>query len=110
MSKFKKYILDTYDTDQLKDIANHGMSGGVNGFIYYEETTAAYEFYEEEIWDKLAEEAEGLGYSSVINMITSFNGSKDVICGATFKNLLVWWFVESIAQDFIRELEEKCEV
>lgn len=110
MSKFKQYILDEYDTDELKNIANHGMAGGVNGFIYYDETTAAYEFYEEEIWDRLTDEAEGLGYSSAIDLIASFNGSNGVICGVAFRNLLVWWFVESIAQDFINELEEKCEV
>ena len=28
-----------FDTDELRDIVTHGMSGGVSGFIYYHETT-----------------------------------------------------------------------
>jgi hypothetical protein len=43
------------DPDEIRDIAHHGCSGGVNGFIYYEEVREFFFRYENEIQDFLAE-------------------------------------------------------
>ena len=37
------------DLDEVKDVAEHGCSGGVGGFIYYSETRAFFFEHEDEI-------------------------------------------------------------
>jgi len=46
-----KLALDTRfdDLEEVKDVANHGCSGGVSGFIYYYETSKFFDDYEDEI-------------------------------------------------------------
>ena len=39
------------DLDEIKDVANHGCSGGVGGFIYYNEVRTFFFKYEDEIED-----------------------------------------------------------
>jgi len=41
------------DLDEIKDVANHGCAGGVNGFIYSTELCEFYDEYESEIEDIL---------------------------------------------------------
>ena len=41
------------DVEECKDVANHGCSGGVGGFIYYSETRAFFFEHEDEIEDYL---------------------------------------------------------
>ena len=38
-------------TDELRDITRHGLSGGVSGFIYYNELVDLFTKYEAEILD-----------------------------------------------------------
>ena len=40
-----------FTLDELTDIANHGMSAGVSGFIYSSELHDVYEKYENNIMD-----------------------------------------------------------
>jgi len=41
------------DNDEIRDIANHGCPGGVNGFIWNYEVAEFFDQYEEEIYDYL---------------------------------------------------------
>jgi hypothetical protein len=43
------------DPDEISDIADHGCSGGINGFIYYEEIREFFFKYEDEIQAFLAD-------------------------------------------------------
>jgi hypothetical protein len=100
MQSIKQYLLDQYSTDQLQDIVNHGCSGGVNGLIYYTETTAFHDQFETEIWDMLYEDAEDQGLT-IMQLIASFNGQKNVGSMEQLKNLLCWYAVESVARKII---------
>jgi hypothetical protein len=85
----------------ISDIATHGCSGGVSGITTYNETIAFYDKHKKEIWDMLYDMSEDQGFS-IPFLISDFKGSRDVSDEDTFKNLLVWWAVETKA----REIEQ----
>lgn len=108
---FKQWILDNYDYDHLQDICNHGCSGACPcGLIYYHETMAAYDKYSDEIWETMEKMAESMGYKSPLELIASFNGANQVWADATFKNLLVWAFVEEVANEAVNNEEAYNEI
>ena len=105
MTTFKEMMKEEYEKSTLEDIMNYGCVGGFPGLTYYSDTTALYDSYEDEIWEKLYEEAEGMGYSCPLEMIASFNGAKDVATDSQFKNLLVWYMAEETAREIIENNE-----
>ena len=62
---------------KAQDIADHGSQSGCGGFIYYTETTAFTAKYRPLIVGFAEEQAEDLGYNSVITMIQDFNMIKN---------------------------------
>ena len=86
------------DADEIKDVANYGCAGGVNGFIYYSETSKFFDEYEDEIYDYLND----AGFS-----MKNFVHSGSTI--STLKNDLVWCAVECWcqAQDTANQLERE---
>ncbi len=106
MGNFKQYILANYDKDQLGDISKHGCVSGCTEWIYYKDTVEAYNLYTDEIWDRLYRESKEFCFDSILEFIASFNGSRDVGGEEQFKNLLVWWFVESVAYEFLNKDED----
>jgi hypothetical protein len=100
MKTFKEGILETYDAEELREIADHGcINCAPGGLIYYTETVKAYESYLDEIWDKLHDIKDSLGGSAVLEIISSFTSAKDIIDDTQFKNMLVWFYVEEIARE-----------
>lgn len=106
--KIKEYMLTNYDYNALKDIADHGCSGGIGGFIYYTETNKFHDDYEEEIWDMLHDDATDQGYT-IMELISKFNGQKEVGSMTQLKNLLCWYAVERTAQNIVCEIDQKQE-
>jgi hypothetical protein len=102
----KQHILENLELDTIQDIVNHGCSGGVGGFIYYQETTAFHDENEEEIWDMLWEDSKDHGITAM-ELIAEFNGQKDVYTMTQFKNLLCWYAVERTCNEIINEAEEQ---
>ena len=88
----------------IKDIATHGWIGGVNGLIYYWETTKFHADHEKEIWDLLYEYAQQQG-EQLVPFIASIPIMKDVGSHAQFVNALVWWAVEVRAQELVAQQE-----
>jgi len=105
MKIIKEYLLENYEPEEIKDIAEHGCSGGVGGLTYYLETCAFHDQYENEIWDLLDIMRQDFGYKTVLDLIASFNGAKEVGSIEQFKNLLCWVAVEETARDIIEEIE-----
>ncbi len=89
----KEYVRHNYAPEERRNIVKNGMSGGINGLIYYEETTYFYDQYKSQIWDMLTEHAEQTGQTP-LEFISHFHGAKDVNDVQTFKNLLCWYAVE----------------
>jgi hypothetical protein len=105
MKTIKEWVLDQYEMDEIKDITKHGLVGGFSGLTYYTETIAFHDEYETEIWDMLYTDAQDQGLT-VMELIASFNGQKDVVSIYQFKNLLTWYAVERVCNEIVNEAEE----
>ena len=92
----------------LEEITKHGcVNGCVSSLIYYEDTVKFHDKFEEEIWEMLYNDYIDLGCSSIPDLISTFNGSKNVETLRQFKNLLAWYAVESVARQILEEKENK---
>ena len=108
MTTLKQWVLNTYERDELIHIANIDCASyAPHGLIYYSETTAMHDKYEDEIWDWLYNLSNEMGDISIMHTIASFNGAKDVGSMIHLQNLLVWAYVEHIA--FYHIEESACE-
>ena len=88
-------ILESYDLEQLKDIAEYGCASGcASEHIYYDETALFYELHEDEI-NSYAEDCFGDEFLSVFAVDN---------VGSLINNL-VWFFIESIACDYAYRAE-----
>ena len=102
--KFKQdsildWLLETQDKSTIKDVVQHGCSGGsITELIYYADTSAFYEKYQDEIWRRLGDMADDLGEDSIPHLISTFNGAKDVGSPLQLKNLLAWWAAEEVCR------------
>ena len=103
--KFKQdsildWLLETQDKSTIKDVVQHGCSGGsITELIYYADTSAFYEKYQDEIWRRLGDMADDLGEDSIPHLISTFNGAKDVGSPLQLKNLLAWWAAEDVCRE-----------
>ena len=64
-------VISRVGMDSVKDIVNHGIDGGFNGFIYYAETHSFAIRHREAIVEWLEETAESFG-ESVPDMVSGF--------------------------------------
>lgn len=71
------------DADEIRDIANHGAQGGVNGFIWTQECVDFFDQHEDEIYDYL---------NDCEMSMKSFAHNGSTI--NTLKNDMVWAVVE----------------
>ena len=95
MNKFEKHILDNYK-DDLNDIAKHGCaSAAVSGLVYYHDTVKLYDQFSEELHEMLAEYMDDVGG----DLPKSFY--EDLKTDHTFKNWMVWFVAETIANRFV---------
>lgn len=95
---FKNWMLNQYEKEELKEIANHGCeSGCAGGLIYYSETTAIYDAYAEELHEQLGNYLDQTG-EELPSYISRHLGN---LTG--FKNALVWFVAEMYANDLLGE-------
>ena len=97
MKTFKQWLKDTYDHTDLQAIAEHGCQSGVaGGMIYYHETCALYDKHAEELHDMLYEHEQNFGDMPqyVIENLGCIKG---------FKNAVVWFCAEVLAQDMTND-------
>ena len=93
------WLLETQDKSTIEDVTRHGCSGGTIGeLIYYADTSAFYEKYKEEIWRRLSDMADDLGCDSILHLIVTFNGAKEVGSELQLRNLLAWWAAEDVCR------------
>ena len=83
------------DADEIKDVAMHGCSGGVSGFIYYSENERFFDKYEDEICDYLNDC--GMSMKDFVDVDSTIR---------SLKNDMVWAVVEAWcqAQTLVNEL------
>lgn len=106
MQSFKKFMLETYEPTELKEINDHGCAHcAPGGMIYYHETIALHDKYEDELWETIARNAEDCG-QGFFEYVSSCQGKYQTECPQQFKNWIVWYCAESFAQDFVCRAED----
>ena len=93
-------IVNTYDQEELQDIANHGCKSGVcNQHIYYADTIAFFDQYEGEILDLIHER---YGVDELVSIFKRSEADFDM-----YKNDCTWLFILNVAQDVIESMENE---
>ena len=94
-------IKETYTLEDFKEIAGHGCSSGVcHEHIYYGDTTRFYDKYEDDILEYINDV--GLDEDFLVDMFRRSNADL-----TTYKNTVVWCFIEMIAVEAIDEYQEE---
>ena len=102
------WLLETQERSTIKDVVQHGCSGGtISELIYYADTSAFYEKYKEEIWQRLSDMADDLGCDSILHLIVTFNGSKEVGSHLQLKNLLAWGAAEDVCRGICMDWDDE---
>ena len=104
----KEWIINNLEEGQIADVILEGcQSGIVSELIYYSDSEAFYEKFKEEIWQRLSDMADDMGEPSILHLIVTFNGSKEVGSELQLRNLLAWWACEDVCREVIAEKEDK---
>ena len=102
------WLLETQEKSTIEDVTRHGCSGGtISELIYYADTSAFYEKYKEEIWRRLSDMADDLGCDSILHLIVTFNGAKEVGSHLQLKNLLAWWAAEEVCRGICMDWDDE---
>ena len=106
----KEWIISNLDESTIADVVLNGCQGGTIGeLIYYADTNAFYEKYQEEIWQMLWDSYSDCGSDSILHFIETFNGSSDVASDLQFRNLLAWYAAEEVCRQIMGDKEsEEC--
>jgi hypothetical protein len=99
MTTFKQFMIDTYDTDDLKAIAEHGCaSAAPHKMIYYVETSELYNLHCDELHEVLGNWVDDIGFLPEYILENIGNAH-------CFKNSVVWAIAEYYANDILCEVE-----
>ena len=89
-------ILQTYNKEELKEIADHGCQSGVcTKHIYYGHTIQFYETFETDILDELVL---NYGYDLLVDLFREADADLTI-----YKNHVVWAFIEMVAMEAVEE-------
>ena len=93
-------ILQTYNKEELKEIADHGCQSGVcSQHIYYGDTIQFYDTFETNIMDELVL---NYGYDLLVDLFKDANADLTV-----YKNNVVWAFIEMVAFEAVEEYDRE---
>ena len=109
-SSIREWLLDTQERGTISDVVLNGCQGGtISELIYYADTNAFYEKYQEEIWQMLWDSYSDCGSDSILHFIETFNGADGVASDLHFRNLLAWWAAEEVCRQIMGDKEsEEC--
>lgn len=107
--------------ESAQDVANHGASGGVNGFIYYTDTVAFTKRNKKDILAMAEELASSIGEGDAITLIAGFNCLKNYsaleVSEAIYNprsesrtdvfNALAWFTLEEVARSYCDLVEQE---
>lgn len=87
--------------EDAADIAKHGADAGFSGIIYTNECAELFDRYEDEIYSMVSDDAEEFGAKNVPEFIATFGRADMAETMAGFKNLLVWYAAERMANELV---------
>ena len=100
---FKEWMNKEFEESELKDMVTHGVDGGFSGLTYYSETVKLFEEHKDEIFAKLAETTEEMGYDNIYILLASFNKDHMPWNYDQFANQLAWFMAEETAREILSE-------
>jgi len=86
------------DEDEIIDVANYGCSGGVSGFVYYNQTNEFFDDFEDDIEDVCFDI---LGDDYLSDLATNENSIQGL------KNKMVWFTVQQYCSRLVDMMEEE---
>ena len=86
------------DEDEIIDVANYGCSGGVSGFIYYNQTNEFFDDFEDDIEDVCFDI---LGDDYLSDLAANENSIQGL------KNKMVWFTVQQYCSRLVDMMEEE---
>ncbi len=84
--------------EYAQDIAQQGADGGFPYITYTTDAVKIFDKFASEIWEMAVEDASDLGAKNVAAMIANFGRSDMLDTFDSFKNLMVWYACEKLAQ------------
>lgn len=97
-SEFTKYMSNTYEAEELQEIATHGCASACPaGMIYYTETLALFDEYKHDLFEIIENWKDVTGEAPNITMTDGF---------VQFANAVVWFCAEVVASE-LSETEEE---
>ncbi len=87
--------------EYTEDIASHGADAGFPKITYTADPVKIFDKFAAQIWEMAVEDAEDMGYKNVAAMIAEFVRSDMLDTFDSFKNLMVWYACEKLAQQLI---------
>lgn len=102
---FVQFMADTYEPEELQEIAQHGCeSGCVSGMIYYSETAVLFDKYRDDLFDIIYNYGDETG-------LYELNDLPDYVrCNSgsfqTFANAVVWFCAEVVAHELTASEDE----
>ena len=104
----KEWLEATQDKSTISDVTWHGCSGGtISELIYYADTSAFYDKYKEEIFERLNNMAQDMDCESILHLIATFNGVSNVGSPLQLKNLLAWWAAEEVCRGICMDWDDE---
>ena len=94
---FEAWMKANFDRSTLNDIATHGADAGYAGLTWTTDTVKLFDRFGPEIWDMAYEDAQDYGADNVPAFIATFRRNDMSDSLDTFKNLMVWYAAERIA-------------
>ena len=104
MEKFKAWFAEHLGVI-AQDIAQHGADCGFQYITYVRDCVNLYDKFEKDIWAMLWEDSDMLGYKNPMLFVATFKRSDLLENPDSFKNLLVWYACERLAQEYVEESE-----
>ena len=105
--------------ESAPDIANHGITSGFSGWIYYKDTCQFYEKNQSTIVKLVEYQSDEFGYQSAQDMIKGFRCLDATLSeigytlygnkrqhDATIANALAWFAAEEVARSFVDWIEQ----
>ena len=85
------------DPDEIRDVSNHGISGGFSGFLYTYEINAFYNEFEDEIVEYMYDM---MGDGWLVEIANKSSNMQDM------QNTIVWIVAESYCHQKVDEMDE----
>ena len=105
MTKFQEWF-NANLAESAYDIANHGADCGFPHITYTSDCVKLFDQFQDEIWEMAVSMAEDMGCRNVMEMVAGFKRSDMLETPDTFKNLMVWFACEELANSIERDRED----